>query len=64
MSNLSQKDKHSPVIQTGQPNLEETVPPQTAPTQQSQNPLKKEVHNQQHEHNQQQDEHNKKTGTR
>ncbi|HTB98896.1 MAG TPA: hypothetical protein VK716_17935 [Terracidiphilus sp.] len=57
MSNLSQKDKHSPVVQTGQPNLEQTVPPQTAPTQHIQNPLKKEVHNLKPEEQ-------KKTGTK
>lgn len=45
MSDLSQKDKHSPGVQTGQPNPEQPNQPLKAPQHQAQMPPKKEVQN-------------------
>jgi hypothetical protein len=58
MSNLSQKDKHSPVIQTGTPTLDQTNPQKTSTGQPAQSSLKKEIESIEKE------EHKKKTGTR
>jgi hypothetical protein len=57
MGKLSQTDKHNPIVQTGQPNLEETNKPLTPPVQEIPNSVKKEVQKKEPE------EH-KKTGTR
>ncbi len=57
MSKLSEKDKHSPVIETGQPTLDQTKPPQKSPGS-DQSLLKKEIR----EIEQQKE--TKKTGTR
>jgi hypothetical protein len=57
MANLSQTDKHNPNVQTGQPNPEQTNPPQKPPVQHNPQPVKKEVQNKEHEQH-------KKTGTR
>ncbi len=57
MSNLSQKDKHSPVIGTGQPTLDQTNPKQKSPGS-DQSMLKKEIREVEQKKEQ------KKTGTR
>ena len=43
MSNLSQKDKHSPVVQTGQPTLDQTNQSQNSPRQLDQPSFKKDI---------------------
>lgn len=57
MGNLSQTDKHSPVVQTGQPNPEQSPKPLTPPVQHDPHPLKKEIQSQQQEEQ-------RKTGSR
>ena len=56
MGKLSEIDKHSPVVETGQPNKEQSIPPLKPPRHEEQ-PIKKEI---QHEKN----EEHPKTGTR
>ncbi|HEX4284091.1 MAG TPA: hypothetical protein VHZ28_03300 [Terracidiphilus sp.] len=57
MGNLSQTDKHTPFVQTGQPNPEQTNETLKSPPQHDPHPLKKEVQDNEKEEQ-------KKTGTR